>query len=132
MPTFGRKIVNGFQTMGRKLKKVDAQTLGRKITNSAGRVDGIVQRVGTIASLIEPELAPAFQSAMQVSHATNQGIQSGTALALKKGDNSREIDRFVADYGHAKGQYGQVGQAIRNGNERPSVMPREGPTLDFA
>ncbi len=127
---FGRKLQSGFQTIGRKLGKVDAQTLGRKITNTAGRVDGVVQKVGGIAMLVEPELAPAIGAGMALSHATNAAIQSGTALALKKGDNQAELDRFVADYGQAKGQYNQLGQ--RNGLERPAVMPRNEPSMRFA
>ena len=130
MPTFGRKLTTGFQTLGRKLKKIDGQTIGRKITNTAGRIDGIVQRVGTIASLVEPELAPAFQQGMQLSHATNSAIQSGSALAKKKGDNTAQLDRFAADYAHAKGQYSQLGQ--RNGLERPQPIRSTEPSLDFA
>ena len=129
MPSFGRKLTNGFQTIGRKLKKIDGQTIGRKLTNTANKIDGVVQRVGTIASLVEPELAPAFQSAMQASHATNSAIQSGSALAKKKGDNTKELERFAADYGHAKGQYAQMGQ--RNGLERMPIRSTE-PVFDFA
>ncbi len=80
--------------------------------------------------LVEPELAPAIGAGMALSHATNSAIQSGTALALKKGNNDVEINRFVADYGHAKGQYSQLGQ--RNGLERPAVMPRNEPAMQFA
>lgn len=126
-PSFGRKLTSGFQTLGRKLKKIDGQTIGRKITNTASKIDGVVQRVGAIASLIEPELAPAFQQGMQLSNATNSAIQSGSALAKKKGDNTQQLDRFVADYSHAKGQYGQA----RNSLERPQPI-RSTESLDFA
>ncbi len=128
MPSFGRKLTNGFQTLGRKLKKIDAQTIGRKITNTAGKIDGVVQRVGAIASLIEPELAPAFQQGMQLSNATNNAIQSGASLSKKKGDNIAQLDRFVADYSHLKNQTSQV----RNGLERPVSIRSTDPSLDFA
>ncbi len=127
--SFGRKLSAGFQTIGRKLKKIDGQTIGRKITNTAGRVDNVVQRVGGIVSLVEPELAPAVGGLMAVSHATNSAVQSGSALAKKKGDNTAELERFAADYGHAKGQYSQLGQ--RNGIERPAVRRME-PSFEFA
>ena len=129
MPSFGRKLTSGFQTIGRKLKKIDGQTIGRKLTNTASKIDGVVQRIGGIAALVEPELAPAIGAGMALSHATNSAIQSGSALAKKKGDNSAEIERFAADYGHAKGQYAQMGQ--RNGLERMPIRSTE-PTLDFA
>lgn len=130
MPTFGKKITTGFQTLGRKLKKIDAQTIGRKITNTASKIDGVVQRVGGIAMLVEPELAPAIGAGMALSHATNSAIQSGSALAKRKGDNSAEVARFASDYGHAKGQYSQLGQ--RNGLERPQSIRSTEPQLDFA
>lgn len=130
MPTFGRKLANGFQTLGRKLKKIDGQTIGRKITNSAARIDNVVQRVGGIAMLVEPELAPAIGAGMALSHATNSAVQSGAALAKKKGDNSAEVERFAADYGHAKGQYSQMGK--RNSLERPQSIRSTEPQLDFA
>jgi hypothetical protein len=129
MPSFGRKLTSGFQTIGRKLKKIDGQTIGRKVTNTASKVDGVVQRVGGIAMLVEPKLAPAIGSGMALSHATNAAVQSGAALAKKKGDNSAEIERFAADYGHAKSQYGQMGQ--RNGLERMPIRSTE-PVFDFA
>jgi len=129
MTAFGRKLTNGFQTIGRKLKKIDGQTIGRKITNTASKIDGAVQRIGGIAMLVEPELAPAIGAGMALSHATNAAVQSGAALAKKKGDNSAQIERFAADYGHAKGQYSQMGQ--RNGLEKMSIRSTE-PTLDFA
>lgn len=129
MPSFGKKLTNGFQTIGRKLKKIDGQTIGRKITNTASKLDGVVQRVGGIAMLVEPELAPVVGAGMALSHATNAAVQSGSALAKKKGDNSAEIERFAADYGHAKGQFSQMGQ--RNGLERMPIRSTE-PTLDFA
>ena len=128
MPSFGRKLTSGFQTLGRKLKKIDAQTIGRKFTNTASKIDGVVQRVGAIASLVEPELAPAFQSGMALSNATNNAIQSGAMLSKKKGDNTQQLDRFVADYAHMKGQVNQA----RNGLERPQPIRSTEPSLDFA
>ena len=128
MPSFGKKISSGFQTLGRKLNKVDAQTIGRKITNTAGRVDGVVQRLGGIAMLVEPELAPAIGAGMALSHATNSAIQSGSALAKKKGDNTAQLDRFVGDYAHMKGQVNQA----RNGLERPQPIRSTEPQFNFA
>ena len=131
MPTtFGRKLTNGFQSIGKKLGKINAQTLGRKFVNSASKIDGIVQRVGGMAMLVEPELAPMIGSGMALSHATNTAIQSGSALAKKRGGNSKELERFAADYGHAKNQYSQLGK--RNSLEKPQPIRSAEPQLDFA
>lgn len=130
MPSFGRKLTSGFQTIGRKLKKIDGQTIGRKITNSASKIDDVVQRVGGVAMIVEPELAPAIGAGMALSSATNSAIQSGSALSKKKGDNTAELDKFAGDYAKAKGQYAQLGQ--RNGLERPQRIRSTESSLDFA
>ena len=81
------------------------------------KIDGIVQRVGGMAMIVEPELAPMLDSGMASFHATNTAIQSGSFLAKKQRNNNKELGRFAADNKHTKDQYSQLGK--RNSLERP-------------